>query len=118
MRNFKPPPFVPPEGVETFKDIQYSSNGHVRQKLDLYLPKDEALRDGPLPLIVYIHGRSLPELQQPQSFRAATELSVQVVPLSLVQKSHLGCLLDSSPMATPSPVSTTVLAVMLFSLPP
>lgn len=59
MRNFKPPPFVPPKGVETFKDIQYSSHGHVRQKLDLYLPKDEAFRDSPLPLIVYIHGRSL-----------------------------------------------------------
>lgn len=74
MRNFKPPPFVPPEDTKTFKDIQYSSHGHIRQRLDLYLPKDEALRDSPLPLIVYIHGRSLPELQQPQSFRAATEL--------------------------------------------
>jgi acetyl esterase/lipase len=57
MRNFKPPPFVPPQDAEAFKDIQYSSHGHVRQKLDLYLPKGGISGAGQLPLIVYIHGR-------------------------------------------------------------
>lgn len=63
MRDFKPPPFVPPEDAETFKDIQYSSNGHVRQKLDLYLPKHGTSGDSLLPLIVYIHGKALPKLE-------------------------------------------------------
>lgn len=56
MRNFKPPPFVPPEDAETFKDIQYSSHGHIRQRLDLYLPKPGKSGVSPLPLIVYVHG--------------------------------------------------------------
>lgn len=63
MRNFKPPPFNPPEDAETFKDIQYSSQGHVRQRLDLYLPKNGTPGDSPLPLIVYIHGMQPAELQ-------------------------------------------------------
>lgn len=60
VRNFKLPPFVPPENAETLKDIQYSSHGHVRQRLDLYLPRDGTLGDSLLPLIVYIHGRAGP----------------------------------------------------------
>lgn len=60
LRNFKPPPFIPPEDAETFKDIQYSSSGHVRQRLDLYLPKHGSLGNSPLPLIVYIHGKDKP----------------------------------------------------------
>lgn len=51
------PKFVPPKDAEIHKDIQYSSQGHVRQRLDLYLPKPEARRPGRrIPLIVYIHG--------------------------------------------------------------
>lgn len=53
--NFVPPKFVPPD-AETHKDLQYSSQGHIRQRLDLYIPKPEARRPGPIPLIVYIHG--------------------------------------------------------------
>ncbi|EHY58277.1 hypothetical protein HRR83_004864 [Exophiala dermatitidis] len=34
-------------------DIRYVSNGHIRQKLDLYLP---AGRSEPCPLLIYIHG--------------------------------------------------------------
>lgn len=54
--NFVPPKFVPPTDAEIHKDIQYASQGHVRQRLDLYLPKPEARRPGRIPLIVYIHG--------------------------------------------------------------
>lgn len=65
MRNFKPPPFLPPKEANTIKDIQYSSHGHVRQRLDLYLPKHGTLGDSSLPLIVYIHGRPAPSLSRP-----------------------------------------------------
>ena len=44
-----------PEAAETMKtlrDLAYVSGGHARQKLDLYLPKS----DGPLPLVIWIHG--------------------------------------------------------------
>jgi len=41
-----------PEGAIVHRDIAYVSNGHERQKLDLYLPKDGTN----LPLIIYIHG--------------------------------------------------------------
>ena len=34
------------------RDLPYVSNGHERQKLDLYLPDAK----GPLPLIIWIHG--------------------------------------------------------------
>jgi acetyl esterase/lipase/cyclophilin family peptidyl-prolyl cis-trans isomerase len=43
---------VVPEGVTVHRDIAYVAGGHARQKLDLYLPK----ADGPLPLIINIHG--------------------------------------------------------------
>jgi len=41
-----------PEGVIVHRDLAYVSNGHERQKLDLYLPKGG--RD--LPLLIWIHG--------------------------------------------------------------
>lgn len=57
LLKFTPPKFVPPEDAETHKDIQYSSQGHVRQRLDLYLPRPESRRGpGRIPLVVYIHG--------------------------------------------------------------
>lgn len=57
LPSFEPPKFTPPENAERHKDIQYSSQGHVRQRLDLYIPKPETRRPGPMPLIVYIHGK-------------------------------------------------------------
>lgn len=42
----------PPEGTTVYRDLAYVSNGHERQRLDLYLPK--AGKD--LPLIINIHG--------------------------------------------------------------
>jgi acetyl esterase/lipase len=46
------PPFAPrtPEGTKILKDIEYGP--HERNKLDLYVPK----ADGPLPLVIWIHG--------------------------------------------------------------
>jgi len=41
------------ERTEIFRDLPYVSNGHQRQKLDVYAPKSG---DGPFPLIVWIHG--------------------------------------------------------------
>ena len=41
-----------PAGVRVERDIAYVTDGHERQKLDLYLPK----ASGPLPLIINIHG--------------------------------------------------------------
>jgi acetyl esterase/lipase len=41
-----------PEGTTVRTDLAYVTDGHPRQKLDLYLPR----ADGPLPLVVYIHG--------------------------------------------------------------
>ena len=46
-------PQVPP-GVEAFYDLPYVTNGHERQKLDLYVPKHAG--GDKLPLIVWIHG--------------------------------------------------------------
>jgi acetyl esterase/lipase len=48
----KPAPKLP-EGTVAHKDLAYVQDGHERQKLDLYLP---AKADGPLPVIVWIHG--------------------------------------------------------------
>jgi acetyl esterase/lipase len=39
--------------VRAFRDLDYVGNNQPLQKLDLYLPEDA---EGPLPLIVYIHG--------------------------------------------------------------
>jgi acetyl esterase/lipase len=41
-----------PEGATAYRDLPYVTNGHPRQKLDLYLPKDGKN----LPLIINIHG--------------------------------------------------------------
>lgn len=42
----------PPAGITIHRDLAYVSNGHERQKLDLYLPKEGQNR----PLIIWIHG--------------------------------------------------------------
>jgi putative heme-binding domain-containing protein len=42
-----------PEGTKAHRDLEYVKGGHERNKLDLYLP---AKADGPLPVIVWIHG--------------------------------------------------------------
>lgn len=41
-----------PEGTRVFRDLGYVTNGHPRQKLDLYLPAQGTN----LPLVVWIHG--------------------------------------------------------------
>jgi acetyl esterase/lipase len=43
---------VPP-GVTAHRDLAYVVDGHERQKLDLFVPEKS---DGPLPLIIWIHG--------------------------------------------------------------
>jgi acetyl esterase/lipase len=43
---------VLPAGATVYRDIAYVTNGHPRQKLDLYLPKEGRN----LPLIINIHG--------------------------------------------------------------
>ena len=42
-----------PEGAVSHKDLEYVTDGHERQKLDLYLPKKDGKPDA---LIVWIHG--------------------------------------------------------------
>jgi acetyl esterase/lipase len=42
-----------PAGVKAFRDLAYVTDGHARQKLDLYVPEKA---NGPLPVIVWIHG--------------------------------------------------------------
>jgi acetyl esterase/lipase len=49
----QPRPTRPPEGTRAERDIEYVKDGHERNKLDLYLPEKA---DGPLPVIVWIHG--------------------------------------------------------------
>ena len=44
-----------PEGTARFTDIAYVSNGHERQKLDLYLPPNRKEGDM-LPLVIWVHG--------------------------------------------------------------
>jgi acetyl esterase/lipase len=43
-----------PRGVTFLPDLAYVPNGHERQKLDLYLPEKKS--EGPLPVIIWIHG--------------------------------------------------------------
>ncbi len=43
-----------PEGVTAHRDLEYVAGGHERQRLDLYLPREA--KDGPVPLVVWIHG--------------------------------------------------------------
>ena len=42
-----------PEGTKVFRNLEYVQGGHERQKLDLYVPEKA---DGPLPVIVWVHG--------------------------------------------------------------
>ncbi|MBX7122794.1 MAG: alpha/beta hydrolase fold domain-containing protein [Opitutaceae bacterium] len=42
-----------PAGTKTISDLVYVTNGHARQKLDLYLPEKVG---SPTPVIVWIHG--------------------------------------------------------------
>lgn len=44
-----------PEGTRILQDLAYVPDGHERQKLDLYLPR-QSEDAGPLPLIVWVHG--------------------------------------------------------------
>lgn len=48
----KPPKPLPP-GVRRIADCEYTVDGHVRHRLDLYLPEQIAQ---PLPVILWIHG--------------------------------------------------------------
>ncbi len=48
----RPPKPLPP-GVRRIADCEYSPNGHLRHRLDLYLPEDAP---HPLPVILWIHG--------------------------------------------------------------
>jgi acetyl esterase/lipase len=41
-----------PEGTQVFRDIAYVTDGHARQKLDLYLPG----KGTNFPLVVWVHG--------------------------------------------------------------
>ena len=41
-----------PDGTKVIRDLAYVSNGHPKQRLDLYFPA----HDGKLPLIIAIHG--------------------------------------------------------------
>lgn len=47
-----PAPPQPPAGVTAHRDLAYVTNGHERQKLDLYLPE----HGENLPLLIWIHG--------------------------------------------------------------
>ena len=62
-----------PEGVITHRDLAYVANGHERQKLDLYLPKDSTN----LPLIINIPGGA---------FRAGSK--EQGVPLDYLRQGY------------------------------
>jgi acetyl esterase/lipase len=42
-----------PEGTMAFRDIAYVTDGHERQKLDLFIPPGATT---PLPLIIWVHG--------------------------------------------------------------
>jgi acetyl esterase/lipase len=42
-----------PEGTKVHRNVEYVKGGHQRQRLDLYVP---AKADGPLPVIVWVHG--------------------------------------------------------------
>ena len=47
-------PVIPPAGSISHRDLAYVTNGHERQRLDLYLPS--APRSRPVPLIIAVHG--------------------------------------------------------------
>lgn len=52
QRQNRTEPPEPPEGITAHRDLAYVTDGHERQKLDLYIP-DEGEN---LPLIIWIHG--------------------------------------------------------------
>ena len=52
MLSPRPPTPAQLEGVTVHRDLPYVTQGHYRQKLDLYLPGGTQ----PLPLIVWVHG--------------------------------------------------------------
>lgn len=45
-----------PDGVTAHRDLEYASAGEKKLLLDVYTPNSDADDDGPLPLIVWIHG--------------------------------------------------------------
>jgi acetyl esterase/lipase len=49
----QPQPSVPSPNTIVHRDLSYVQDGHERQRLDLYLPKDAEVS---LPVIVWIHG--------------------------------------------------------------
>src|SRR5262245_64969656 len=49
----QPPRQRPPDGTKVHANLEYVPSGHTRQRLDLYIPEKA---DGPLPVIVWIHG--------------------------------------------------------------
>ena len=57
----RPKPSRLPQGVKVLRDLQYVEDGHERNRLDLYLPEEA---QGPLPVIVWIHGGGLAGRQQ------------------------------------------------------
>ncbi|MGC4111446.1 MAG: alpha/beta fold hydrolase [Nocardioides sp.] len=42
-----------PEGTKAFVDVSYVTNGHAKQKLDLYVPENAT---APTPVVIWIHG--------------------------------------------------------------
>jgi acetyl esterase/lipase len=42
-----------PAGVKAYRNLTYVYNGHLRQRLDLYVPEKASL---PLPVIIWVHG--------------------------------------------------------------
>jgi acetyl esterase/lipase len=63
QRQNPPAPPQAPEGATVQRELPYVTNGHERQKLDLYLPKEGSN----LPLIIWVHGGA---------FRAGSKESV------------------------------------------
>jgi acetyl esterase/lipase len=61
-----------PAGATTLRNLAYIPGGHERQKLDLFLP---AQTNGPLPLIIWIHGGADPLVphQQSEALHAALQ---------------------------------------------
>jgi hypothetical protein len=64
-----------PEGVIVHRDIPYVTDGHERQKLDLYLPKAKKKQ----PLIIWVHGGAWLEGSKENSVPAGYRLCGGVV---------------------------------------
>ena len=54
-------PTAKPPAVKVLRDLAYVDDGHERHRLDLYLPEKP---QGPLPLIVWVHGGAVACRQQ------------------------------------------------------